>query len=168
MMTKLHFRVEQIALAPIRCKVAQEILSDLGLNEWIVDKVAATGTVMGEPCSNEATLRFNYQAGNGSDEAAGKPLELEILEYTRGNNWIDENFISNSVSHLGMHVTEEQLDEFRMYFFSKNIGIAQEVDTTSHTNEAIKDSRRYKYVIFDTRDLIGVDLKFIVRKDITL
>jgi hypothetical protein len=40
------------------------------------------------------------------------------------------------------------------------------VDTYLHTNPVIKDSRRYTYVIFNTRDILGVDLKFIVRRPV--
>ena len=41
--------------------------------------------------------------------------------------------------------------------------MAQEVFTESHTNPVIAGKRSYNYVIFDTREILGVDLKFIVR-----
>jgi hypothetical protein len=43
--------------------------------------------------------------------------------------------------------------------------VAQEVLTQSHTNPVISGKRWYNYVIFDTKDILGVDLKFIVRKE---
>jgi hypothetical protein len=160
-MTKLHFQVEQIALCPKNPTLARQLLEDLGLSEWFVDNVHAAGYVHGVPGENHALLQFNYQAGSGQDIGAAKPLELELLHYTSGRNWMDR--APNTVSHLGMHVTQEQLDDFRAYFFSKGIGAAQEVFTQGHTNAAIRDERRYNYVIFDTREILGVDLKFIVR-----
>lgn len=169
---KPKFKIEQIALAIPDAKRAQEFLEKIGLTEWFHDHVVAVGNVFEiYDTQNEADLRFNYQAGNGSDEGAGKPLELEILDYTDGINWIDENineaFASEQqVSHLGMHVTSEELDGWIEFFDHEGIDIAQEVETQSHTNPAIKDTRRYKYMIFDTRNIIGVDLKFIVRRDI--
>jgi hypothetical protein len=35
----------------------------------------------------------------------------------------------------------------------------------SHTNPVISGKRWYNYVIFDTKEILGVDLKFIVRKE---
>lgn len=174
-----HFRIEQIALSIPDAAAAQAFLKKVGLIEWFTDHVVAEGLVFpdsdykgaAENCVNEADLRFNYQAGNGSDGEAGKPLELEILDYKQGANWIEENICNGDahecqVSHLGMHVTAEELAEWRKFFEDEGIQVAQEVNTLSHTNIVIKDSRRYNYVIFDTRDIIGVDMKFIVRKDI--
>lgn len=163
MMNVPRFKVEQIALCPTNPMKARKLLEDLGLTEWFVDNVHATGVVRGAIGENHALLQFNYQAGNGSDAAAGKPLELEVLHYTQGNNWMLKN--PNSVSHLGMHCSAEELEQFRAYFYHNGIGIAQEVKTLAHTNQAIKDSRRYQYAIFDTKDILGVDLKFIVRKE---
>lgn len=164
-----QFKIEQIALFPSNSVSAREFLSDLGLSDWFHDNVVAKGEVFGDGGKNDAHLSFNYQAGNGSDKDAGKPLELEILDYTSGDNWMDRGIDGGdvawcgAVSHLGMHVTEEQLIEFDAVMRKHSIATAQSVVTQSHTNPAIKDSRRYKYVIYDTRFLLGVDLKFIVR-----
>jgi hypothetical protein len=158
------FKIEQVAIYPYNPSIAKKILADLGLTDWSEDHVVAAGQVFGKPGVNEANLSFNYQAGSGSDESAGKPLEFEVLNYTSGESWMDKR--DYQVSHLGMHVNDEELEEFRAYFTSMNIGVAQEVFTQSHTNPVIKDSRRYHYVIFDTHGLLGVDLKFIVRHNI--
>ena len=45
----------------------------------------------------------------------------------------------------------------------RGIKVAQEVFTKSHTNPVIAGKRKYNYVIFDTKEILGVDLKFIVR-----
>lgn len=172
------FKIEQIALSIPDAKRAQEFLSKIGLSEWFHDHVVATGEVFPNSVgdargydvelTNEADLRYNYQAGNGSDQAANKPLELEILDYTKGRNWIEENVDyghshEDQVSHLGMHVTEEELVEWRKFFEEEDVLLAQSVITDSHTNPHIAGKRRYKYEIYDTRGIIGVDLKFIVR-----
>ena len=159
------FKFEQIALSidPSRRQRALNLLADLGITEWHEDEVVATGTV-GEPeiRQNTAHLAFNYQA------TSDKPLELELLEYTQGVNFVSEAKVKHGAqaiaTHIGMHVTEEQLEnEVRPIFERFMIGTSQEVKTDSHTNPAIKDSRRYQYTIFATRDLLGIDLKFIVR-----
>ncbi len=166
------FQIQQIAIFPADPVRAVELLTDLGLTDWVEDLVKAKGKVFGRPVDSDGHLRFNYQAG-GADPEASKPLELEVLDYPGGAilegddeniNWMDYQGLRNSVSHFGMHVTAEELDQFHVYFASKDIKVAQAVDTYSHTNEYIANSRRYTYVIFDTRDILGVDLKFIVRR----
>lgn len=173
------FKIEQIAVSIPDAAAAQEFLSKIGLTEWFHDHVIATGKVFPDAsgrdgrgysgdCTNEADLRYNYQAGNGSDQGAGKPLELEILDYTEGHNWIEENVDyseahENQVSHLGMHVTAQELVEWDEFFKSEGVQLAQSVITDSHTNPHIAGKRRYNYAIYDTRGIIGVDLKFIVR-----
>lgn len=153
----MQFFIEQIAINPIDPAAAKKLLSEIGAMAWADDHVVASGYVFGEPGKNEANLSFNYNLGK--NDAA--PLEFEILEYTEGNNWMNRR--PHSVSHLGMHCTAEELLRWREFFHARGIGVAQEVVTESHTNPAIKDSRRYNYVIFDTADILGVDLKFIVR-----
>jgi hypothetical protein len=153
----MKFVIEQIALNTGSARAAQHFLGELGLVDWVSDHVCAQGEVFGEFATNEADLHFNYQAG-----AKGN-LELEILDYDKGPNWLRAAKREISVSHLGMHVTEEELKDFAAIMKKYGVRIAQEVTTTSHTNPVIKDTRRYKYVIYDTRPLIGVDLKFIVR-----
>jgi hypothetical protein len=160
----LKFQIEQIALFPgLGTNKAFLLLKDLGLDDWVYDTVTAAGQVFGSDGKNEADLAFNYQSGSD------KPLELEVLHYSKGHNWMDESIAKGTVSgvgavsHLGMHVTREQLDEFAAVMQKHGIRIAQEVFTNGHTNPAIKDSRRYNYVIYDTRKILGVDLKFIVR-----
>lgn len=164
----MKFQIQQIALSVPYSKLAEEFLAKVGLTEWFHDRVVANGKVFGIEGQNEAHLRFNYQAGSGADSEAAKPLELEILDYTKGNSWISDNIDKGNahpeqVSHLGMHVTAEELVGWRKFMEDEGIRVAQEVVTESHTNPVIADSRRYNYVIFDTRGLIGVDLKFIVR-----
>lgn len=154
----MKFQIEQIAIAPRNAKAAKELLEKIGALEWHEDHVCATGKVFGKKGSNEADLSFNY------DIFAGK--EFEVLDYTKGENWVDTfDRGRNIVSHLGMHVTAEELRVWRDFFEQEGIGVAQEVFTDSHTNPVIAGKRKYNYVIFDTQPILGVDLKFIVRID---
>lgn len=156
----MKFFIEQIALCPPNPTKAKLLLSELGLDDWVEDHVVAEGRVFGASGSNEADLSFNYQ----NTRPEGKPLELEVLHYTTGPNWMAGR--PPMVSHLGMHCTAEELDVFRRKFADMEIGIAQEVFTKSHTNPfLLENKRKYQYVIFDTRDILGVDLKFIVRRE---
>lgn len=154
----MKFRIEQVALCPRDPAAAIDLLKAMGADDWVLDHVVAKGSVDGiQDQTNEADLAFNY-------EILSPAHELEVLHYTEGANWMDAH--GPSVSHLGMHCTAEELEQWRAFFASRAIPVAQEVHTQSHTNEVIKDARRYNYVIFDTRHILGVDVKFIVRKDI--
>jgi hypothetical protein len=153
------FIVEQVAICPRSPEAAIELLTALGAGDWAKDHVHAKGEVFGSPEQNEANLAFNYQLLGGAKE-------FEVLNYTEGWNWMSEPSRINSASHLGMHCTAGELEEYKAFFRDRGIPIAQEVVTQSHTNPVIKDLRRYNYCIFDTKDILGIDLKFIVRIDL--
>ena len=159
----MKFKIEQIAICPKSPEAAKKLLDEMGAGEWAEDHVVAEGEVFGSPGRNEADLSFNYDLIDGN--------EFEVLNYTKGSNWLSRrnvNFmkdgtIFNYVSHLGMHCTSEELLEWRKFFEERSIGVAQEVITESHTNPVIAGKRTYNYVIFDTKEILGVDVKFIVR-----
>lgn len=156
----MKFQIEQIALYPPDPDAAMKLLSDMGAEEWASDTVSAEGVVFGFDTKNVGHLHFNY-------DLLGNAKELEVLEYTRGANWMDVRPDSepNRVSHLGMHCTEEELRKWVAFFAKRGIDIAQEVFTKEHTNPVIAGKRWYHYVIFDTFPVLGVDIKFIVRRE---
>ena len=158
----MKFKIEQIAICPKSPEQAKKLLDEMGAGEWAEDHVVAEGEVFGLPSRNEADLSFNYDLVDGN--------EFEVLHYTTGKNWIGDREAKddwprevNSVSLLGMHCTAEELVEWRKFFEERGIAVAQEVMTESHTNPVIAGKRTYNYVIFDTKDILGVDVKFIVR-----
>jgi hypothetical protein len=152
----MKFKIEQLALNPKNTGDAFLLMQLLGMTEWTHDSASAKGTVFGAPTENVGQLSFNYDS---------KPLELEILSYSSGRNWLQaHNSDRESIaSHIGMHCTAEELSEWHKRLTDFGVRVAQEVTTTNHTNPNVPKDRRYKYVIYDTRDIIGVDLKFIVR-----
>ena len=155
-MSQLKFKIEQVALCPKDPERAIKLLSEMGAGEWAHDVVVAAGPVFGAPGTNVANLAFDYELLKGANE-------LEVLHYRAGRNWMGGLY--PSVSHLGMHCAAEELQRWKAFFKQRGIDIAQEVKTESHSNPAIAGKRWYHYCIFDTRDILGVDIKFIVRKD---
>jgi hypothetical protein len=153
----LRFVIEQIAICPANPSLARALLADLGATDWANDHVVALGSVFGVNGENEADLSFNYELFGGK--------EFEVLSYTAGNNWMKHDGRANTVSHLGMHCSAADLLRWRAFFAERGIRVAQEVMTQSHTNPLIDGKRWYNYVIFDTKGILGVDLKFIVRLD---
>lgn len=183
----MKFELEQIAICPKDPEAAIELLKNMGAEDWVTDLVVARG-IVNEDCdirklhplarafaraanelagerretTNVAELNFNYTMRD-EDPFFGKPLEFEVLSYEAGRNWMEGE---HRVSHLGMHCSEEELEEWREFFGERNIGVAQEVHTASHTNPAIAGKRQYHYCIFNTHDILGVDIKFIVRRNV--
>lgn len=157
----MKFFIEQIAIVPADPIAAIALLEQMGAVEWHRDTVSGTAHVFSEfvPQST-ADLAFNYQLSNMESP---KPIEFEVLNYRQGYNWMETR--PNSVSHLAMHCSEQELEQWREFFKARGIVVAQEVRTLSHTNPAIAGKRWYVYCIFDTRRILGVDLKFIVRRD---
>lgn len=152
----MKFNIEQIALAPKDPKLAEELLSAMSeSSQFIRDHVTSRGMVRGEgPFQNEANLAFNYDLG---------PAEVEVIEYTKGRNWLEGTV--PRVSHLGMHCANDEVDKWQTFFAGFGINVAQAVYTINHTNAAIAGKRWYHYVIFDTSPVLGVDIKLIVRHD---
>lgn len=154
----MKFRIEQVAICPPDPQAALELLTAMGAGEWALDHVTATGSVFGKNgATNEANLAFDY-------ELLKDAREFEVLHYTDGVNWMAAH--GSSASHIGMHCTAEELADWRKFFAERGIEVAQEVNTLDHTNPVIAETRRYNYVIFNTRPILGIDVKFIVRKDI--
>jgi hypothetical protein len=153
----MKFKIEQIAISVGSRASAMNLLFDIGAKDWHLDTVSAVGKVFGKDGQNTANLAFNYEICEGK--------EFEVLEYTSGPNWIAASDVAPCVSHFGMHCTQEELDRWIEFFDEQGIKIAQAVETVQHTNPVIAGKRWYTYVIFDTRRIIGTDLKFIVRRD---
>lgn len=154
----MRFFIEQIAICPHNPAAAEKLLTAMGAQTWVRDTVTAHGKVYGMPGINEADLAFNYELG-------AERLEFEILHYRKGHNWMVSK-MEHSVSHLGMHCTVEELVQWKEFFRERGINIAQEVVTSNHTNPAIAGKRSYCYCVFDTRWILGVDIKLIVRIDV--
>lgn len=160
------FKVEQVALAPRLPGAAQALFEAMEMEHFVHDVVTAEGQVFDrQEVSNTAELTFCY-------DTLG--TELEILNYVEGDNWLrhipqpksDIQPLQSIVSHLGMHCSEEDLAEWKKFFAERGVRIAQEVFTSNHESEYLKRvGRKYHYTIFDTRGILGVDLKFIVRID---
>lgn len=151
----MKFKIEQIALYPMNSQEAIKLLDEMGAGDWAKDHVIAEGKVFGTPSRNGASLNFEYEMLQGANE-------LEVLNYVDGPHWLQRRGISR-VSHLGMHCTETELDYWKKFFAERKIAVAQEVKTKVHSNPHIAGKRWYKYVIFDTYLILGVDIKLIVR-----
>lgn len=150
--TPPNFKIDQVAFASKSEFDTAALKAMFGLSkaEWKEDIVLAAGRVNGVLGANRARLLFNYDLG----------IELEILQYLEGPNYIDAAGIKGrQMCHLGMHWDGTgEMPRFG------GASVIQEVQTIEHTNQFLVDSRRkYRYTIFDTREPRGVFLKVIER-----
>ncbi len=162
-------KFDQIAFYVPDMDAAKRAYRALGCDTWVDDMVTAQGKIgvvkdsRKHPTEvNVAHLAFNYQLG----------IELELIQYKAGNNWhqvggrVDE---ANScahpfASHMSWHTEDIAVEHSA--FESKGLHVIQDVVTLSHTNPHLVESgRKYRYIIFDSRNLIGFDLKLIQRVD---
>jgi hypothetical protein len=163
MQNNLSIKVEQLAIATSNPSRAISLLQGiLGVSDkWVYDTVTTKGKVGILATDEEETvakLAFNYDLG----------FELEVLSYQSGPNWLalKGKGMSEepSISHVGMHVTLEEMGQWRAKMKSLGIPVIQEVFTQDHTNPYLVDNgRKYEYVIFDTEKLLGFDFKIIRR-----
>jgi len=147
--------IEQIAITTRDTEKTKELLGEIFGAEFITDEVEAVGTVFGTPTQNKAELNFSYQLGK---------FEFEILKYKEGDNWVERNGQEYGMTHLGLHV--DDIEAWKRKMSGLGFIIAQEVKTINHTNHVIKGKRLYHYVIFDTREVLGFDLKLIKRLEV--
>lgn len=149
-MTPFPFKFDQLALVA-GSMAQQRALTRAGA--WTPDNVTTIGrNAVGKTIENKALLLFNYDLW---------PCEYEVLFYMSGDNWHEQrpDLPYPRLSHYGVHVKDAgEIDAAQ-----KRWPVLQYSLTTAHSNPVIADSRRYKYVIFDTRAELGADLKLIQR-----
>ena len=126
----------------------------LGATDWTFDTSRLEGTVRGIPAESHAHMAFNYQLLPG--------IEYELLYYEGDTRWdppVDRG--AHFISHLSYHVNDIAVEIDRLVpFFGHPV---QMFETHDHTNDQIKDKKRFREVIFNTRLLFGHDIKLIQR-----
>ena len=131
---------EQIAIKANSDFTVQIPFTEAG-SEWTRDTVHAKGVLLNghakmSPVENLAELRFNYTVFPGK--------EFELIHYTDGPNFLDEDTWVGNLSHFGVHVPK--INDFRTYFDEKQFQIVQEVITLDHRN--VPKDKHYRYAIF--------------------
>ena len=152
------FIINQISICPKDPIAAHKLLFEMGAVPWNLDTVTAEGEVNGISGRNVSQVAHNYNL-------VSTETEFEILDYSHGPSWLADK-TESVVASFGMNSTEEHLSKWKEFFAERNIDVCQEVNTIKHANPAINDVYRYHFCIFRTRDILGVDIKFIVRRNL--
>ena len=135
---------------------------DLGYDNWIEDRAVLVGAFRMPNSSEapenwvnskvEAHMLFNYDS---------MPMELEFLKYYSGVHRHRDrvNELSPFISHMSTYVDDvvEEIGRMRPLF-----GLPyHRFVTTEHTNPNVVGKKRFIEAIFNTREVLGYDLKLI-------
>lgn len=70
------------------------------------------------------------------------------------------------ISHIGIHCSEKEGEDWRAHFKSYGIDVAHEDWSYAHTNPVIAGKRKYHNIIFASRRALGFDFKACIRVNI--
>lgn len=160
----MKFYIDQLSLAPNNPAAAKALLSEMDAQttQWHHDLVRAHGHVHGFDATQLAEHSFHYGFSHDKRDPGHWPLEVEVVQRVEGSDWLGAN--TPTVASIGMRCSDEELTAWRLFFERRRIPVAQEFVTATHTNPALaKKGRRYRHVVFNTRAILGVDVKFTVR-----
>lgn len=175
---------DQIAIA-VRHATRWMAAIDSDPGAWSHDTSTSDAIVMGYPVKREITFDLHY---NYRQSLAFKELELIRFSdlhnfHSISNKSIDplglyaphlyalraEMDLDNRgffLSHLGIHCSEEEAEEWRALFSRCSIGVAFEDWSKKHTNPVIAGKRFYHNVIFASREALGFNFKACVRRNV--
>lgn len=155
------FKFHQVAMyCPDGVGEAVKSYRSIGYDEWSHDMASLRGLLKVDGSWNEiettAQMAFNYQA---------LPMELEFLKYHGGQHRHRERERLSAIpfiSHMSVHVAsvKDQMELMKSVYGMEPYHVFV---TDEHTNQAVRNHKRFIECIFDTRDVLGYDVKCIER-----
>lgn len=156
---KLEYQFHQVAMYyPTRGQAydAMNMWGGMG-HEFAADNATLRGSSLkdGEWVHSvtRAHMSFNYTI---------MPMEFEVLHYSDGDHRYAQPGFGGApfLSHFSVY-TENLEREAGELADVLGFGPYYRFTTEGHTNPRVKGKKRFTETIFDTRNLIGADLKFI-------
>lgn len=148
-------KFHQVAIYSANVFESVNMWKDMGYEDWTYDEAILSGTEWGKPGSKKAFMAFNYDI---------LPNELEFVHYSAPTRHLQDERDGNPpfISHMSVMVDDVQWETLRIF---NRFGMKpyHEFLTGHHTNERVKGRKRFKEAIYDTRGLLGFDLKLIQR-----
>ncbi len=152
----------QVAMyAPEGVHDAVRTYRSMGFDEWhrdnaLLEGVQRAGDGSWHAVEVSAEMAFNYQA---------LPMELEFLNYSgHGHRHEERSKLSRIpfISHMSVHVdsVRAQMELMKSVYGMEPYWLFV---TSHHSNPAVKGKKRFVECIFDTRRMLGYDVKCIER-----
>lgn len=133
----------------------------MGFGEWSRDRATLKGIQQSSDGSWHefevaAEMAFNYQA---------MPMELEFLHYAgHGHRHAEREKLTRIpfISHMSVHVdsVRAQMELMRSVYGMRPYWLFV---TSEHSNPNVRGKKRFVECIFDTRQMLGYDIKCIER-----
>ena len=143
------YQFHQIAIYAAHQDDAVEFYRNLGHNDWIEDYASLVGWLDGELVETQAHMQFNYDI---------MPMELEFLTYSGPNRHAAQGRDGEVpfISHMSVYTDDvfEIIKQFRMKPYHRFV-------TRNHANPGVAGKKRFIECIYDTRNVLGYDIKFI-------
>ena len=151
----LQYQFHQVAIfCPDHgAKDAMDLYKTFGFKRWIEDSAELKGFLHGDPVVTKARMYFGYSVIGG---------ELEFLEYEGPSRHQGSEGRGRSpyISHMSAYVDDVRTTVSDVYIVTGRVPYHRFI-TQNHTNPAVAGKKRFIEAIYDTRELIGYDLKFI-------
>lgn len=125
----------------------------LGFQNWIEDRAELKGFLWGAPVVTQAHMMFGYGV---------MPMELEFLSYRGPNRHLSEGRTGAPpfISHMSAYVDDVKQTCMDLLHDSGKTPYHRFI-TQNHTNPNVVGKKRFIEAIYDTREDLGYDLKFI-------
>ena len=125
----------------------------LGYERWIHDTAELKGLLHGEEVITKADMAFNYDI---------MPMELEFLTYHGPNRHAQEGRTGRIpfISHMSVYVDDVRAEASQLYTNHEMLPYHRFI-TQNHSNPNVIGKKRFIECIYDTRVLLGYDLKLI-------
>ena len=143
------YQFHQIAIYAANQDNAVDFYKEMGHTDWIEDFAILHGWLDGELVETKAHIQFNYDI---------MPMELEFLTYMGPNRHTAQgrDGVVPFISHMSVY-TDDVFDvamNMPMKPYHRFV-------TRDHMNPGVRDKKRFIECIYDTRNVLGYDIKFI-------
>lgn len=149
------YQMHQVAIFTDHAQAAVDKWKSFGHTEWAEDKAVLVGKLDGIEGTifTYAHMWFNYDI---------MPMELEFLEYTGHNRHAAEgrDGAQPFISHMSTYVDNVFIEAMKMQIHFNMLPYHRFV-TTNHQNPHVLGKKRFIECIYDTRELLGYDIKLI-------
>lgn len=149
-------KFHQIAIYHHDPEMAMEEWCEMGFNNWTGDRAELVGTEWSMPSSKVGTMWFNYDIA---------PLELEYVKYNREyrHSADDRDGHPPFLSHMSTYCEDVYSVAYRLWSQYRLVPYHRFV-TKNHLNPYVLEKGiRFMEAIYDTRNLLGYDVKLIQR-----
>ena len=149
-------KFHQVAVYHIRPDTAVHEWAGMGYSNWVSDVATLIGTEWGHRSEKVGEMWFNYDI---------LPMELEYVHYSTTTRHSGDGRTGHIpfISHMSTYV-EDVDDTVKRISEEHDVEPYHKFQTSGHLNPSVKErGLTFREAIYDTRHLLGFDIKLIQR-----